>query len=124
MKLFDNVEKSAEDYPSFIDRLLTAILAPIAFGFPVFIIIALLSGAGIRIIRRNRLFDQVPIDLILLIIVVIPVITGFALGISRFTVLYGHLFYTNIGYEKDIRKTIAAWLCLFLIAFGVSSVLG
>lgn len=123
MKLFDNVEKSAEDHPSFIDRLLTAILAPIAFGFPIIIVLAVLWGAGARIIRRHRLIDQVPVDLILFIIIVLPAITGFVMGMSRFTMLYGHFFYTNMGNEKDIRKTIVAWGCLFLIAYCITGVL-
>jgi hypothetical protein len=123
VKLFDKIGKSTDEHPSFIDRLLTATLAPIAFGFPIIIILAVLWGAGARIIRRNRLIDQVPVDLILLITIVLPAITGFVMGMSRFTMLYGHFFYTNMESEKDIRKTIVAWGCLFLTAYCITGVL-
>lgn len=124
MKLFDNVEKSAEDHPSFIDRLLTAILAPIAINISIFIVLSIFFGSsGARMFNRTRLIYQIPIDFILLIVVLLPALAGFLLGFSKFTTLFGHLFYTNIGDEKDIYKTIGAWVCLFLIAYCITGVL-
>lgn len=124
MKLFDNIEKSDVEHPSFIDRLLTAILAPIAFNISIFIVLSMFFGSsGARMFNRTRLIYQIPVDFILIIVVLLPALAGFLLGFSKFVTLFGHLFYTNMGDEKDIYKTIGVWVCLFLIAYFITGVL-
>ncbi|NOT15679.1 MAG: hypothetical protein HOP21_08935 [Methylotenera sp.] len=124
MKLFDNVEKNAEDHPSFIDRLLTAILAPIAFNFSIITMVAMLSvPRGPVLFNPYKWFYQVSPNFFIYTTIVLPGIAGFLMGMSRFTTLFGHFFYTNMGDEKDVRKTIAAWVCLFLIAYCIAGAL-
>lgn len=124
MKLFDNVEKNAEDHPSFIDRLLTAILAPIAFNFSIITMVAMLSAPrGPVLFNPYKWFYQVSPNFLIYTTIVLPGIAGFLMGMSRFTTLFGHFFYTNMGDEKDIYKTIGVWACLFLIAYCITGVL-
>ncbi|PPD51885.1 MAG: hypothetical protein CTY12_07305 [Methylotenera sp.] len=117
-------EKSLDGHPSFIDRVLTAIIAPIAFNVSIFIFLVLLLGSsGSRILIRSQVIYKTPISLIFILSVLLPALLGFMMGLSRFTTLFGHFFYTNMGDEKDIFKTIAAWICLFLIAYIITGVL-
>jgi len=119
-----NLATEDDTPPSFMDRLLTAILAPIAFNFSIIIVLSMFFGSGgARIFNRTRLIYQIPVDFILLIVILLPALAGFMMGMSKFTTFFGHFFYTNIRHERDIRKTIAAWICLFLIAYCISGVL-
>ena len=117
----DNLESVK---PGLVDRLMTAVLAPIAFGVPTLIILIMMMGSyEFRFIRRRLWHFDVPVVAILLSIFAVPFVVGFILGMNRFSTLYGHFFYTNQGDERDLRKTIAVWLCLLLIAFGLSNIL-
>lgn len=124
MKFSNKIKIYDGQNPSFIDRVLAAILVPIAFNFSIFIILSLFLGSsGVRIFNRYKLIYQVPADLVLLTTIFIPAVAGFMMGISKSSTLFGHFFYTNMGDEKDIYKTIGVWVCLLLIAYFITGVL-
>lgn len=119
MSIVDDADKP----PSLTDRLLTAIFAPIAFGLTTSIVLLIFWGfiwGTPRSFRRHRFIEHVPIESILIAIFVIPAIIGFALGMAKFTTLFGHFFYTNSGDDQHIGKTIFAWASLFLTAYVIS----
>ena len=102
---------------SLSDRLLAAVLAPVAFNISVIILLAVLF-------RRSRfigkvLYNDIQLlgNFLLLALVILPALTGFFTGTARFITLLGHFFYTNMEHENDARITAAAWACLFLVAY-------
>jgi hypothetical protein len=108
------------EQPSLQDRLLMAVLAPIIFNISIIIVLAIA-------LRRSRsigrfLFYQAHWSGFLVVLVAgfLPAIAGFMMGTSKFATLLGHFFYTNMEHEKDMRKTIASWLSLFIIAYLLS----
>lgn len=118
------VKKRGDEHPSFFDRLITAILAPMAFNFSLITVVAMFSSPrGPALLNPYQLLYEISGYLLLLVCVVLPSIAGFSMGMSSFTRFLGHFFYTNIGDEKDIRKTIAAWGCLFLITYCIAEAL-
>lgn len=124
MKLFDKTKKSVDEPPTFIDRVLAAILIPIAFNLSILIILALILGSsGARIFNHYKLINKAPADLILITTILMPAVVGFMIGLSKSSTLFGHFFYTNEGSEKDIYKTVGIWGCLFLITYCISEVL-
>lgn len=102
------------------DRLLIAVLAPIAFNISILIILA-------AFFRRSRLLGKFlfyqahwPGLLIFLVAGLLPALAGFLMGSRKFITLFGHFFYTNMEHEKDISKTFACWLGLIGIAYVLS----
>lgn len=97
-----------------------AFLAPIFFNISIIIVLAV-------VFRRTRflgrfLFYQTHWSgaLILLIAGLLPALAGFAMGTSRFAILLGHFFYTNMENEKELGITLACWLTLLAIAYLLS----
>jgi hypothetical protein len=106
--------------PGFTDRLFAAILAPIVFNISILIVLAVFF-------RRSRfigkvIYNDIPLlgSFLLSALVILPALTGLLIGTGRFITLFGHFFYTNMEHEKDARITVAAWACLFLIAYLLS----
>ncbi|PPC96444.1 hypothetical protein [Methylotenera mobilis] len=114
-----------DEKPSLLDRLGTAILAPIAFNFSIIIVLSLIfSGARKYILYfKNpvRLLYGVPGNYLLLVSIILPAIIGFMLGMNRFTTLYGHFFYTNSESERSISMTVFVWAMLLLMAYILSA---
>ncbi len=121
-----NKSRSSEEeneQPTFQDRLVMAVLAPIVFSISMLIVLSPLIFFLMRSVRNNLgdlYYLHLPhwsVVLIVLVAGLLPAIAGFILGTSKLAKLLGHFFYTNMWYERDIRKTIACWLGLFAIAF-------
>lgn len=115
--------KEENEPPSFQDRLLMAVLAPIAFNISIIIVLA-------TIFRRSRflgrfLFYQSHWSgfVVLLVAILLPALAGFMMGTSKFVTLLGHFFCTNMENEKDMSKTIACWVTLVAITYLLSGVL-
>lgn len=108
------------EQPSLQDRLLMAILAPIAFNISIIIVLSIFFRHS-RFLGRF-LFYQAHWSgiLVLLVAGLLPAAVGFMMGTSKFATLLGHFFYTNMEREKDMSKTIAAWIGLFVIAYLLS----
>jgi len=99
-----------------------AVLAPVVFNISIIIVLAM-------VFRRSRflgrfLFYQAHWSGFVVVLVAgfLPAIAGFMMGTSKFATLLGHFFYTNMEHEKDMSKTIACWLGLFVIAYLLSGV--
>lgn len=124
MKSHDENGESVEKHPSLIDRLVTATIAPIAFNFSIITMVAVLSvPRGPALFNPYKWFYQASPNFLIYTTILLPGIAGFLMGMERFTTLFGHFFYTNDGDEQDIRKTIAAWICLLLTAYCISGAL-
>jgi hypothetical protein len=110
-----------DDEPlSISDRLFAAVLAPVAFNISVIIVLAVFFRRS-RFIGRF-LYNDIPLlgSFLLLALVILPALAGLFMGTARFITLLGHFFYTNMESEKDARITVAAWACLFLVAYLLS----
>lgn len=103
--------RSEEDLPpTLADRLLMAVLAPVVFN--VSIVIALGT-----LFRRSSTLDNFLLHssgdsspwLLGFLLVGVPALAGFILGVNRCAVWLGHLFFTNMEHEKDPYKTGFAW---------------
>jgi hypothetical protein len=109
-----------EDQPSLGDRLLTAVIAPIAFNLSIIILLAVFFRRS-RFIGRI-LYNQLhaPFSILLIVLVAIPALIGLVIGMSRFITLLGHFFYTNLEHEKNLGITLFVWFCLLLTTYCVS----
>ncbi|MGK2915214.1 MAG: hypothetical protein ACSLE5_12350 [Porticoccaceae bacterium] len=105
-----------QEQTSLAERFLMAVFAPVVFNILLFIVL----GIYFRHPRyfRKFLLRQIhwPDEVIFLALVALPAIGGFMMGVSRCATLVGHFFYTNIGQERNIIKTLAAWGSLLLVA--------
>lgn len=112
-----------EDSPSLWDRLGAAILAPIAFNFGIVIVVSLISG-NVRspLLNPFRWLYGVSASYLLLVSIVLPAVAGFIMGMTKFTTLYGHFFYTNSDDEKSVRMTIFVWFVLLFTAYVLTRV--
>lgn len=109
----------------YADRLLAAVLAPIAFNISNLIMIACLfrrssSGIGRFIVNDLPMLG----DFLLWGLFIIPAVVGFLVGMDRLILLIGHLFLTHSESERDGRITLAAWFGLILSAYLLSHALG
>lgn len=115
----------SNEKPSLLDRLGTAIMAPIAFNFSILIVLSLMfSGTRKYILYfKNpvRLLYGVPGNYLLLVSILLPALVGFMLGMNRFTTLYGHFFYTNSESERSVSMTVLVWAILLLTAYILST---
>ncbi|WP_036299889.1 hypothetical protein [Methylotenera sp. L2L1] len=111
-----------DEEPSLLDRLGTAILAPIAFNFGIVVIVSLISGS-VRspLLNPFRWLYGISASYLLLVSILLPAIAGFIMGMTKFTTLYGHFFYTNGDDEKSIPMTILVWAVLLLTAYIFSA---
>jgi len=90
-----------------------------------------LSGG---LFRRSRLVERTLLSpashsssflfLAALLLVGLPALAGFVLGVNRTAILLGHLFYTNFEHERSPAKTLLAWAGLILIAWLLPKLLG
>lgn len=107
--------------PGLADRLLAAVLAPVVFNFSIIVVLAVFF-------RRSRGFGRILTHDIALLgnyllwgLLILPALIGLLIGTSRFATLLGHFFYTNLEHERNSGITVAAWGCLFLVAYLLSS---
>lgn len=120
----NHLSPEKDDEPvSLSDRLFAAVLAPVVFNISVIIVLAVFF-------RRSRFIGRVLYNdvqllggTLLLALVILPALIGLFMGTGRFVTLLGHFFYTNMEHEKDARITVAAWVCLFLVAYLLSRVM-
>ncbi len=114
-------KQKKEDLLSLKDKLFTAILAPIIFNLGM-----LITALALRVHRDRFIFEALygTGKLLLLTNIAIPAILGFMLGSKRFSMLFGHFFYSNIDYEKSWVKTILCWLGFLLLNYLVLSLNG
>jgi hypothetical protein len=112
-----------DEPPSLSDRLFAAVLAPVVFNISVIIVLAVFFRRS-RFIGRV-LYNDIPLlgNFLLLALAILPALIGLFIGTARFITLLGHFFYTNMEHEKDAVITVAAWACLFLVAYLLSRVM-
>lgn len=106
--------------PGLADRLGAAVLAPIVFNISILIVLSTFfrrSGAIGRILFNHSYFSG---SFLWLALALLPALAGYLIGTARFITLLGHFFYTHMEHEKDARVTVAAWGCLFLLAYLIS----
>lgn len=105
---------------SWQDRLLAGFLAPLVFNLSLFIVLMMLSRHS-RSLTKFALVQTYWHGIMLLIsLFLLPALVGFLIGTHKLTTLLGHFFYTNMEHEKDMSKTILAWLVFFAVTFLVS----
>lgn len=106
--------------PGLLDRLLTAIFAPIIFNVSIIIVLTMgfhRTGSPGRFFIHQNFWSGF---WVMLVAGILPAIAGFMLGSDKFATLLGHFFYTNLDHEKDIRTTLVCWLGIFAIAYLLS----
>lgn len=106
-------EPEQDNEPSLENRLLTALLAPLFFNFSLFIILALIS-------RRSRLLGMAVLSHgigWLALLIALPAIAGFWMGTAKFATFLGHLFFTNMEHERDIRITVVSWVGFITVIY-------
>lgn len=116
----DAENKSVTELPSFQERLLMAVLAPIFFNLSILIVLAVFLRRSLRLGAYLFYHPHWPGALIFLIAVALPALAGFTMGVKRFATLLGHFFYTNMEHEKDVKITLASWVGFLLIAYLLS----
>jgi len=79
------------------------------------------------VFRRSRFLDKVfapaahsSARLLAFLLIGVPAITGFILGVNRLATLLGHFFMTNDGEERSPIKTLLAWAGLSLLIYLIS----
>lgn len=55
----------------------------------------------------------------LVLLIFIPAIIGYQLGLERSATLLGHFFYTNIEHERSLKKTALAWAVFLFIEYAI-----
>ena len=110
--------------PTLAERLLMAALAPVVFNVSIVIALSTVFKRS-RVVDRFLLHSGATTSLWLLgfLLIGVPALAGFMLGVNRCAVWLGHLFLTNMEHEKDLLKTALAWGCLFLTAYLFSKLL-
>ncbi len=112
-----------EDSPSFSERIVMAILAPLFFNVSLLICLASLSRRA-RFIAKAGVYEVLASGWVLFaLLIVVPAITGYRLGADKCATVLGHFFFTNMEHEKSPVKTFFAWGCFLLIAYVVSKFL-
>ena len=124
-------QKTSENNLSLNERIVMAILAPLFFNFGLLIclsLLALFSLSPISLLRLHSsrlLAKDVSYEVFasgwgwFLILIVLPAIAGYQLGVDKCATLLGHFFYTNAESEKNLGKTAFSWVCLLVIAYAV-----
>jgi hypothetical protein len=102
--------------PTWLDRILTAILAPIVFNLSIVFTIAPFTYFPFSSARR---IDHFPLGL-LITLTLLPSILGLILGMEKFSRLLGYFFYSNIEQENHPWITLVCWASLFLLSYIVS----
>ena len=104
--------------PGLQDRLLAAVVAPIAFNLALFIVYAMmvryLRGPGAFAVAFSGASLTIPV---IAVSVVVPIVVGFIFGTRGFVTFLGHSFYTHHQRERDWRITAAIWVAILVIAF-------
>lgn len=102
------------------ERLAMAVLAPVMFNVSILIMIG-------TFFKRGRFLEKLLAPTLLtspwllgFLLIGVPAITGFVLGVNRLATLLGHFFMTNDGEEKSLLKTLCAWGSLFLLVYCIS----
>ena len=100
-----------EPPPDLQDRLIAGVGAPFAFGLALLVVYAVV-GDAIEIV--DHFLEIGPVMLVML--VVVPAIAGFAFGTRGFVRFLGHSFYTHSDSERDWRVTLGIWVGLIGVA--------
>lgn len=114
--------------PSFFDRAITAVIAPIVFNFCVLTTIAFWSSflpRGLNFLFLNRFHKLyfLPGQFLLAASIIFPLIAGFVLGMSRFADLVGIFFPFGSDDNPKYIQTIIAWLLLTSYAYLYAKIL-
>lgn len=116
-----------EEKPSLFDRLIAAIIAPIVFNFCVITTIAFwysfLPRRTIYFFNPFRRLIFLSGEFILAISIILPIVAGFLLGLTRFGNLIGILFPFGTDDNPNYIKTIFAWILLTLYAYIYAKIL-
>lgn len=100
--------------------MLAAVLAPIALNISIIILLAAFFRRS-RIVGRTLFANFQELGWVIISgLIVVPFLIGLLIGTSRFATFLGHLFYTNMLHERDIRMTLTAWGLLLMLTFLVS----
>ncbi len=107
-----------EPAPNLVDRLLAAVVAPLAFNFAMLTVYAAMfryvRGPGAFAIA----FASASINIAVFVVsVVVPTAVGLAFGTRGFVTFLGHSFYTHNPQQRDWRITAAIWASIFGLAF-------
>jgi hypothetical protein len=105
------------------DRLFAGLLAPLAFNLSLFIVLMMFSRHS-RGFAKLFLYQTYWHGILLFVsLVLLPALAGFLIGTNKIITLLGHFFYTNMEHERDMSKTILAWLALFAVTSLLSQLL-
>lgn len=112
--------REEDEPPTLLERLVMAALAPIMFNVSILIVIG-------TFFKRGRFLEKLLAPTLLtspwllgFLLIGLPAITGFVLGVNRLATLLGHFFMTNDGEEMSPLKTLLAWGGLFLLIYLIS----
>jgi hypothetical protein len=111
-----------DEFPSLINRLATAVLAPVFFNLSLLIVWAMFFR---RVhFYSGALTHRIPLSgtALLWLSIGLPALAGFILGAGRSITLLGHFFYTNRGFERNRLITIALWIGLLFCAYQLEAV--
>ncbi len=110
------MKPAAEAKPDLSDRLLAALLAPVAFNLCVLILYALFFRVA------------TPVELVsgplVIVLIAVPAAVGFAAGTDGFVRFLGHSFYTHEETERELRLTAAIWVVIIILTWLLSLAAG
>lgn len=110
------------DENTFASRITAAVLAPVFFNIGIWVCFNLCS-------RRNWIISSLLSQPHLksawvgfLILIAVPAIIGYRLGIEKSSVLLGHFFYTHVEAKRSLQKTLLTWLGFIAIFYFLDGV--
>jgi hypothetical protein len=108
-------KKPRPERVGFRERIIAAIVAPVAFNFSIFVLFGMFGrGRG-----GFRWFHVYPLG-VSLVLVIAPAVAGFLLGFERFATFFGHCFHTNPEGQGNWWVTVSIWVALLLLLLGIS----
>jgi hypothetical protein len=108
------VKSETKAPPERSDRLLAALLAPLAFNACILIVLLVfLRSTALAVV-------QLVSGPIFIVLVAVPAAVGYAAGTDGFVRFLGHSFYTHGEDERNLGMTLAIWAAIIAVAWLLS----
>jgi sterol desaturase/sphingolipid hydroxylase (fatty acid hydroxylase superfamily) len=102
-----------------MDRILAAVIAPIAFNVSTFIVAAVIYKSLLFSIRTQLTHSLFSTGYVI-VFVFLPSIIGFLFGTSGFISFLGHSFYTHMEGKRNFLITMGIWSSMVISATWIT----